>query len=336
MRMMRTVLPCGLRAAIAAICVCLPMAALADVAPEDEIPPAVPVAEKLERSEPLPLVAGIDGAVEQESAQPKALPAEAGQNPPAKIAWGEAVDGVQIALVPLGGDGGWEVSSLCPRHVRDRHEEPSLEKKQNAIKTRCCEVCGAPKPWCATFVEGKPMAFEVHVRNAGKKNLIVGGVHRWFTFVFTPAGGGVPWQATYTSQVPEAPPGQCDLPGNGYLALVEAIGGRSPSGTWQFEDARPTSTSSPMPIRALSPGKYSVTASYGDHHPEHAPDAPCRFWHGKIATGPVEIEIKPGEPETEAQRQTQQAAEAKEQVERKQQIDRERELKQRAVREQGQ
>ncbi len=55
MRMMRSVFKCGLRAAIAANCMCLSTAALADRAPADEIPAAVPVAEKMDRSEPLPL-----------------------------------------------------------------------------------------------------------------------------------------------------------------------------------------------------------------------------------------------------------------------------------------
>ena len=179
------------------------------------------------------------------------------------------------------------------------------------------------------------MVFEVHLRNAGDKNVIVGGVSRWFTFVFTPAGGGVPRQATYTTQAAESPPGVRELPSTGYLAFVEGVGGGSAGGTWRFEDARPNRDGSLRPIPALPPGKYSVTARYGDHHPEHAPDAPCRFWHGKIATGPVEIEIKPGEPETDAQRKARQEAEAKTQVDRKQQIDRERELKQRAIREGG-
>ena len=269
----------------------------------------------------------------------QAQPATDGMNPPATIAWGEAVDGVQVGLVPLGGDAdaSWGPSSSfrCHRHELQRHVMPSPEKKLNALKTRCCELCGAPKPWGATFAEGQPMVFEMHLRNAGDKNVIVGGIHRWFTFVFTPAGGGVPEQATYTTQAAESPPGDRELPSKGYLAFVEGVGGGSAGGTWRFEDARPNTDRSSPPIPALPPGKYSVTARYGEAHPEHAPDAPCRFWHGKIATGPVEIEIKAAEPETDAQRRARQEAEAKTQVDRKQQIDRERELKQRAIREGG-
>jgi RNA polymerase sigma factor (sigma-70 family) len=268
-------------------------------------------------------------------AEPKGLPPPTpATNDTATIAWGEAVNGVQIGFVPLGASEVW-AGFQCARHALERHAMPSPEKRMNALKTRCCEICGAPKPWSATFVEGKPLSFEVHMRNSGDKTLIVGGVHRWFTFVFTPAGGGVPRQATYTSQTPEAPPGQRDLPGKGYLAFVEGVGGTSPSGTWRFEDARPNRDRSLPPIPTLPPGKYAVTARYGDAHPEHAPDAVCRFWHGEIATGPVEIEIKAGELETEAQRQARQAAEAMAQTERKPQIDRERELKERAIRERG-
>ena len=269
----------------------------------------------------------------------QAQPATDGKNPPATIAWGEAVDGVQVGLVPLGGDAdaSWGPSSSfqCYRHALQRHTIPTPQEKEKAVKTRCCELCGAPKPWGATFAEGQPMVFEVHLRNAGDKNVIVGGVHRWFTFVFTPAGGGVPRQATYTTQAAESPPGDRELPSKGYLAFVEGVGGGSAGGTWRFEDARPNTDRSSPPIPALPPGKYSVTARYGDHHPKHAPDAHCRFWHGKIATGPVEIEIKAAEPETDAQRKARQEAEAKAPIERKQQIDRERELKQRAIREGG-
>ena len=268
----------------------------------------------------------------------KVQPAEAGANPPATIAWGEAVDGVQVGLVPLGGvkgDGWGKEQDLfhCPRCAQDVYA--AVVNRTVAAQKRVCAVCVAPKPWGATFAEGQPMVFEVHLRNAGDKNVIVGGVSRWFTFVFTPAGGGVPRQATYTTQAAESPPGGRELPSKGYWAFVEGVGGGSAGGTWRFEDARPNRDGSLRPIPALPPGKYSVTARYGDHHPEHAPDAPCRFWHGKIATGPVEIEIKPGEPETDAQRKARQEAEAKPPIERKQQIDRERELKQRAIREVG-
>ena len=55
MRMMRSVFRFGLRAAIAASCMGLSTAALADRAPADEIPAALPAAEKMNPSDPLPL-----------------------------------------------------------------------------------------------------------------------------------------------------------------------------------------------------------------------------------------------------------------------------------------
>ena len=55
MRPIRHVFTVGLRAAMAASCVGLASTALADRAPADEIPAAVPAAEKMNPSEPLPL-----------------------------------------------------------------------------------------------------------------------------------------------------------------------------------------------------------------------------------------------------------------------------------------
>lgn len=51
----------------------------------------------------------------------QAQPATDGKNPPATIAWGEAVDGVQVGLVPLGGNASWEPFFQCGRHARQRH-----------------------------------------------------------------------------------------------------------------------------------------------------------------------------------------------------------------------
>ena len=44
--------------------------------------------------------------------------------------------------------------------------------------------------------------------------------------------------------------------------------------------------------KSLAPGKYAVTASY-EHAKGHPEDRPCPYWHGKVTTGAVEIEIKP-------------------------------------------
>ena len=95
-------------------------------------------------------------------------PAEAETNPPATVAWGDAVNGVQIGLVPLGRSG-WN-GFQCARHALQRHAMPSPEEKQKAVKTRCCELCGASKPWGVTFFEGEgePMRMELHFRNLSK------------------------------------------------------------------------------------------------------------------------------------------------------------------------
>jgi hypothetical protein len=260
----------------------------------------------------------------------KVQPAEAGANPPATIAWGEAVDGVQVGLVPLGGDAGWR-GFLCPRHARDRHEEPSLEQRQNAVKTRCCEVCGVPKPWSATFVEGKPMRMELHVRNLAKEARSVydashGG--HW-SFTFTQVGGGKVWKTSWSREDERTMEGIARSTiklAVGQQNAVEMDLERHSLGLLNLDGGQPA-------IRSLPPGKYTVTAAYA--HPEHAQRKICDYWHGTVTTGPVAIEIKPGEPETDAQRKARQEAEAKTQVDRKQQIDRESELKQRAIREGG-
>jgi len=53
----------------------------------------------------------------------QAQPATDGKNPPATIAWGEAVDGVQVGLVPLGGapGDGWGKNKTCSI-VQDAHK----------------------------------------------------------------------------------------------------------------------------------------------------------------------------------------------------------------------
>lgn len=265
----------------------------------------------------------------------KVQPAEAGANPPATIAWGEAVDGVQVGLVPLGGDAdaSWGPSSSfqCHRHELQRHVMPSPEEKLNALKTRCCELCGAPKPWGATFVEGKPMRMELHVRNLAKEARSVydashGG--HW-SFTFTQVGGGKVWKTSWSREDERTMEGIARSTiklAVGQQNAVEMDMERHSLGLLNLDGGQPA-------IRSLPPGKYTVTAAYA--HPEHAQRKICDHWHGTVTSGPVAIEIKAAEPETDAQRKARQEAEAKAQIERKRQIDRERELKQRAIREGG-
>jgi hypothetical protein len=262
----------------------------------------------------------------------QAQPATDGANPPATIAWGEAVDGVQVGLVPLGGDASWWPFFQCYRHALQRHTMiPTPQEKEKAVKTRCCELCGAPKPWGATFAEGQPMRMELHVRNLAKEARSVydashGG--HW-SFTFTQVGGGKVWKTSWSIEDERTMEGIARSTiklAVGQQNAVEMDLERHSLGLLNLDGGQPA-------IRSLPPGKYTVTAAYA--HPEHAQRKICDYWHGTVTTGPVAIEIKPGEPETDAQRKARQEAEAKTQVDRKQQIDRESELKQRAIREGG-
>jgi hypothetical protein len=200
-----------------------------------------------------------------------------------------------------------------------------------AAQKRVCAVCVAPKPWSATFVEGKPMRMELHVRNLAKEARSVydashGG--HW-SFTFTQVGGGKVWKTSWSREDERTMEGIARSTiklAVGQQNAVEMDLERHSLGLLNLDGGQPA-------IRSLPPGKYTVTAAYA--HPEHAQRKICDYWHGTVTTGPVAIEIKAAEPETDAQRKARQEAEAKTQVDRKQQIDRERELKQRAIREGG-
>jgi hypothetical protein len=264
----------------------------------------------------------------------QAQPATDGMNPPATIAWGEAVDGVQVGLVPLGGtpgDGWGKEQDLfyCPRCAQGVYG--AVVNRTVAAQKRVCAVCVAPKPWSATFVEGKPMRMELHVRNLAKEARSVydashGG--HW-SFTFTQVGGGKVWKTSWSREDERTMEGIARSTiklAVGQQNAVEMDLERHSLGLLNLDGGQPA-------IRSLPPGKYTVTAAYA--HPEHAQRKICDHWHGTVTSGPVAIEIKAAEPETDAQRRARQEAEAKTQVDRKQQIDRERELKQRAIREGG-
>jgi hypothetical protein len=264
----------------------------------------------------------------------QAQPATDGMNPPATIAWGEAVDGVQVGLVLLGGtpgDGWGKEQDLfyCPRCAQGVYG--AVVNRTVAAQKRVCAVCVAPKPWSATFVEGKPMRMELHVRNLAKEARSVydashGG--HW-SFTFTQVGGGKVWKTSWSREDERTMEGIARSTiklAVGQQNAVEMDLERHSLGLLNLDGGQPA-------IRSLPPGKYTVTAAYA--HPEHAQRKICDHWHGTVTSGPVAIEIKAAEPETDAQRRARQEAEAKTQVDRKQQIDRERELKQRAIREGG-
>jgi hypothetical protein len=150
----------------------------------------------------------------------------------------------------------------------------------------------------AKFESGKPMEFVVHLKNIGKKPLKLAnaGAMSWLGYslewhlVFTPKGGGIPRRAVCLAPRWKYNPPNISLAA-GQSALVRVlVGGKK----WQFVDARPLLAKKDLagPLTALPPGKYTVTASY-EHAAGHAGDEACQYWHGKVTTGAVEIEIKP-------------------------------------------
>jgi len=165
------------------------------------------------------------------------------------LAWGKAVNDLQIGLVPLGG-----------------------------------------KPWGATFAEDEPIRLVYHLRNVGEEKLtLISYDPPCWRAVFVPKGGGVPRVAR---RDPKAPP----LPPRARPPLAMEAGSQRAfvmefDRNYQFEDARQRARESYAPIKTLPPGKYTVTASY--EHAMHDMDRPCPYWHGKVATGAVEIEVKP-------------------------------------------
>jgi hypothetical protein len=231
----------------------------------------------------------------------QAQPATDGMNPPATIAWGEAVDGVQVGLVPLGGtpgDGWGKEQDLfyCPRCAQGVYG--AVVNRTVAAQKRVCAVCVAPKPWSATFVAGKPMRMELHVRNLAKEARSVydashGG--HW-SFTFTQVGGGKVWKTSWSREDERTMEGIARSTiklAVGQQNAVEMDLERHSLGLLNLDGGQPA-------IRSLPPGKYTVTAAYA--HPEHAQRKICDYWHGTVTTGPVAIEIKAAEPKTDAQR----------------------------------
>jgi RNA polymerase sigma factor (sigma-70 family) len=225
-------------------------------------------------------------------------PAEAG-----KVAWGQAVDGLQAGLVPLG-DGAakdW-TGFLCPACVkkgqpldkRATQKCPSCESGRVvyeqfcvscAVAKRVCQGCGAAKPWGATFAEGEPLVFEIHLRNVGEEPKTVVNLPPSFGgLLFKPSGGGLPRQARYSGPVPSMYWGHQQLVKGGQVAFVVKCGGDA---NWQFEDATPAPRdATAAPVKLLPAGRYTVTALY------KAVIIDKGFWRGEAPTGAAEIEIR--------------------------------------------
>jgi hypothetical protein len=230
---------------------------------------------------------------------------------PAAVAWGVVTNGLQAGLVPLGGGAvkDWQRTSCGPCHAKRMALLKGREVDFVPVKcagcdekiggrkfcdrcasaTRVCALCGAAKPWGATFAEGDPLPFEVHLKNAGVANfkLYDVGFQAHWRFLFTPKDGGGPWTVRCTAEFKRGELLHVELANGRQAAFAVEFG----NAIWSFEEGREGSrTSSPGQVKHLPPGSYTVTASY--EHAEHAQFAKCPFWHGKVTTGPLEIEIK--------------------------------------------
>ena len=245
------------------------------------------------------LAAGEPGAGSPKAEVPageKPAPAEAG-----KVAWGEAANGLQAGLIPLG-DGaakGWQ-DFVCPECLRkgvnriaDKQcpvcgSEPCTFAYARcpscAAAKRICQGCGAAKPAGGTFAEGEPLACEIHVKSVAGAALQLsdaGYAANWLLEIKNQAGGQVlrP-QAMFDDS--RAGPLNISLDKQKIAVTVRTIAAPG----WKFR-----ADGGAGPIDALPPGKYAVTASY-EHAKGHPEDRPCPYWHGKVATGAVEIEVQ--------------------------------------------
>jgi len=148
----------------------------------------------------------------------------------------------------------------------------------------------------AGYESGKPMQFAVRVRNKGDKpkrlyqagtgrHLGVDSLLQW-DLTFLSDDGSVDHRAHYrVMRYEPASPDVVLRPGQ-EEAVPIVVGGRR----WEFwERIKRRDVTAPLPT--LPPGKYTVAAVY--EHPDHKQGSECPYWHGKITTGGVEIEIKP-------------------------------------------
>ncbi len=239
-------------------------------------------------------------------AEPKGLPPTPATNAEATIAWGAVTNELQAGLVPLGGvkGGAWGEEQhlfFCPKcayQARKHCMDPSV-----AADKRACAICGAPKPWSATFIEGEPMRMELHFRNLAKEERSLYDARyngEYWSFTFTEVRSGKVWKTSWSREEERTMEwiarstislavGQQNAVEMGLerhsLSLLNPDGGRPAS-------------------RTLPPGKYTVTASYAhpgkyavhgnlDSCAGHEQGKPCTYWHGTVTTGPVVIEIVP-------------------------------------------
>jgi hypothetical protein len=222
-------------------------------------------------------------------AEPKGLPPTPATNDTATIAWGAVTNELQAGLVPLGGITGWK-GFLCPNHPPGTKLQPI--SSAIAARNRHCVGCVALKPWSPTFIEGEPMRMELHFRNLAKEvvNLYDARHGGHWQFIFTPVGGGAPLEAYW--EVKDTRTAESFVTISLGVGEQDAVELELGSG-WAFRGPKGLR---PAP-RALSAGKYTVTATYGHFRPENNQAKTCTYWRGTVTTGTVQIEIKADDAE---------------------------------------
>ncbi len=146
----------------------------------------------------------------------------------------------------------------------------------------------------AGFESGKPMELIVHLENTGSRPLKLAraGAMYWLGYslewhlVFRRKGGLIPLRAVNTTPFWKYNPPHVSLAPGQSAPVRLLVGGKG----WQFHDARPNVRKRAAPLKALPPGRYTVTASY-EHRAGHPQEEVCPYWHGKLVAGPVTVEV---------------------------------------------
>jgi hypothetical protein len=216
------------------------------------------------------------------------------------ISWGQAKKGLQVGLVPLGGevdkDWGSTKNPFFCRKCVNQARKPVMDPSVAADK-RCCSICGKVKPWSLTFIEGQPLRLEVHLRNSGKEALKTSGyalLHARWQPVWQVEASDV--RRTFVSrpatprELPMAMPGMVykapDLRQPGWH-WARVVGFAGPA--WRFmPKGKNPAGSDPMHLPA---GKYTLKITFSSA----GAGADKTVWKGKVSSASVEIEIKAAE-----------------------------------------
>ena len=226
--------------------------------------------------------------------------------PPAKMAWGQEVNGLKAALVPLGGGvtKGWQKDFICPscpvefdRNLLGKCSACGATTVSTvytlcescAADQRVCQACGAVKPAGASFVEGEPLRLELHFRNVGERAMSVDASppRGWRIKVTTKdaaKGDTAVWEAREMAPdyskprtIPKGLGTGWALDNIRFMEWVEADlmfitdGGTGVTRAYTTREGRKE-----VPIRQnLPPGKYSVVALFAFNPPPPPPPSPA-------------------------------------------------------------